>query len=306
MKTHLKNHRKGFTLVELMVAMAITTVMVTILISITSMALDSWNRSRAEVRAARQAQAMTEIMARDFEAMVTRSGNNFEWLVASAGDRVGTGSSQSPNSADLIFFTAATDRYDGAIGSSTDLGGDISAVGYSLRYKDPMSDTGGTGAPFPTFVLYRKLVNPDETFQNLLGQEDLKTAFSSYQADLDNMSNFVCENIHQFSVTFHVEYNQLDSTGLPRGATPRVMKRSRPFTLVQGESTEIRLRGDGMEAVPANSDIGVNSRITAVELSITVLTDNAVDSIRNNQNVPEAFIARNSFQYSKRVEIPRM
>ena len=294
MKTHSQSIRRGFTLVELMVAMAITTIMMTILISITAYALDSWNRSRAEVRAARQAQAMTEIMARDFEAMVTRSGNNFEWFVATAGDRVGTGVSQSPNSADLIFFTAATDRYDGAIGTATDQGGDISAVSYSLRFQDPMAGLGGGNQQFPTFVLYRKLVNPDLTFQNLLGRENLQAAFSQYESQLDDMANFVCENVYQFSVTFHVDYTEIIGG--------RAVETSTRVTLSPSDNREIRLRGNQLIAAP----LPENGRIGAVELSITVLSDTAMNAIRNNQNVSEDFISRNSFQYSKRVEIPRM
>ena len=81
-------NRKGFTLMELMVAMAITVIIVTVLVSITSIAIETWNRSRSELRAARQAKSMVDTLARDFEAMVTRpggkdpvSGKSFEWLV---------------------------------------------------------------------------------------------------------------------------------------------------------------------------------------------------------------------------------
>ena len=66
--------RRGFTLMELMVAMAITTIIVTVLVSITSLALDTWNRSRAELRASRQAKTMIDTMSRDFESLVVRRG----------------------------------------------------------------------------------------------------------------------------------------------------------------------------------------------------------------------------------------
>ena len=46
--------RRGFTLIELLVAMAITTIIASVLISVTAIAIDSWTRSRAELRAARQ------------------------------------------------------------------------------------------------------------------------------------------------------------------------------------------------------------------------------------------------------------
>ncbi|MDP4645929.1 MAG: type II secretion system GspH family protein, partial [Akkermansiaceae bacterium] len=76
MKTPSPKARRGFTLIELLVAMAITTLIVTVLVSITSLALDTWNRSRSEIRASRQAKAMVDSMASDFESMVSRRGNN--------------------------------------------------------------------------------------------------------------------------------------------------------------------------------------------------------------------------------------
>lgn len=285
--------RRGFTLIELMVAMAITTIMITILVTITSLALDTWNRSRAEVRAARQAKAMVEIMARDFEAMVTRAGNNFEWMVAESGGVVGGGGSQSPNSADLIFFTAATDRYNGAVGTPDDEGGDISTVGYSLRFKDPVSRA---GSDFPTFVLYRRLVDPVDAFRDLIGSENLKEAFATYQRELEARENFVCENIYQFSMTFHVE-----TTTTTAGVTTT---RTIPVTLGQGSTNSVRIRGGNLVVDPAVAAIQPGSRITAVEVSLTVLTDTAINAMRN-RTLPEDFIRKNSFQYSKRIEVPR-
>ena len=115
MKTHRKNQsRAGFTLMELMVAMAITTIIVTVLVSITSIATDTWNRSRAELRAMRQGKAMVESMARDFEALVVRKGNEFEWLSAETPSSMPGGSGgnlESSNACDLIFFTGSGGVY---------------------------------------------------------------------------------------------------------------------------------------------------------------------------------------------------
>lgn len=287
MKNPAPIHTRGFTLIELLVAMAITTIMVSILISITSISLETWNRSRAELRAARQAQAMTEIMARDFEAMVVRSGNNFEWLSAISQPAVGPSASPS---ADLILFTAATDRYDGKIGTADDRGGDISTSAYSLRYNDPIN---AGGARFETFVLYRKLVNPDDTFgtnnrPSLLGQIDLQAAFQGqHGASLDQIANFVCENIYQFSVTFHLD-------------TPNVQQRT--LTIEQGRNTAFRVYGDRVTLNGA--EMNPRPRITAVEISLTVISDTAMNALRRNARIPDDFISKNSFQYSKLIQVP--
>ncbi len=167
---------KGFTLIELLVAMAITTIIITILVSITGLSLDTWNRSRSEISASRQGKAMIDSMTRDFESMVVRKGNKFEWLYAAysptaKGPKDDT-NNKSPNAADLVFFSAATDRYNGNIGDTEadpdtgdageDKGGDVSTIAYQLKYKDPI-DGGDTEDRFKTFVLYRKIINPDNT-----------------------------------------------------------------------------------------------------------------------------------------------
>jgi len=298
--------KKGFTLLELMVAMAITTIIVTILVTITSISLDAWNRSRAEIRAARQAKTMVDTMARDFEAIVTRRGNAFEWLNAKASLPEGDPKLQSSNAAEVYFFTSATDRYLGDIGGPKDLGGDVSCVGYNLEYKDPIQ---GAGGDFQTFVLNRKLVDPKETFEVLLGQTDLPDKFPN---GIEDNTNFVCENVYQFSLTFNVEV--LKSVGTPAKMTTFVV----PLTISDGSIKTFKILGTGIVYTgTANTITGANltqpeisaGRITSVEVSLTVISDFGVDQLRKRTftgNQQSEFLNKNSYQYSKRIEISSM
>ncbi|MEY3898073.1 MAG: hypothetical protein RLZZ214_3594 [Verrucomicrobiota bacterium] len=301
--------KRGFTLMELMVAMAITTIIVTVLVSITSIALDTWNRSRSELRASRQAKGMIDAMARDFEALVTRRGNSNEWLSAVT-DISGTSTAgnnlESSNAAKLTFFTAATDRYNGDIGKPADLGGDVSCVSYQLDYKDPI-EVGGGASGFETFVLSRLLVDPKPTFDGLLGvanaSKPLAGVFDGLypKTEVSASKNFVCENIYQFTLTFHVQVT--DST-----QTPPVTK-SIPITL--GPTTNsLRILGTGIITEPTFSNPLVPSgRITAVEISTTVVSDFGVDQIKRRKftgNQKAEFLAKNSYQYTKLVQIPSM
>lgn len=309
MKTpRISQLKRGFTLMELMVAMAITTIIVTVLVSITSIAVDTWNRSRAELRAARQAKAMVDTMARDFESLVTRRGNENEWLSAESptSSNLGPSSLQSTNSADLIFFSGSTDRYDGNIGSSADKGGDVSCVGYRLMYRDPV-DQNGTN--FKTFVLNRILVNPDETFKNLLGQKDLENAFNSYSSSLEDIENFVCENVFQFTVTFHVEVTQ--STG----SSAKLV--TVPVTVGQTSSGQVtktfKIRGTGIEADVTSSGVTADEikagRVKSMEISLTVISDAGIDQLRNRPfsgNQQAEFMSKYSYQYTKLVQLPGM
>lgn len=305
MKTPSKS-RSGFTLMELMVAMAITTIIVTVLVSITSIAIDTWNRSRAELRAARQGKAMVDTMARDFEALVTRRGNEFEWLSAVTPSSLPGKKLQSTNAAELIFFAGSTDRYDGEIGSSKDLGGDVSCVGYILDYKDPI-DSGGD-SKFETFVLNRLLVDPKPTFEKLLGQTNLETVFSSYKSDLQKPENFVCENVYQFTITFHVEITETT------GATSTV--KTVPVTVGQGGSktaSSFKIKGTGIEVTGGSGSVTADQlkagRLKAMEIALTVISDAGIDQLRNRGFAGDQqaeFLAKNSYHYTKLIQLPTM
>jgi type II secretory pathway pseudopilin PulG len=293
---------------ELMVAMAITTVIVTVLVSITAIAMDTWNRSRAELRAARQAKAMVDSMASDFESMVTRRGNTYEWLSAINSNSLPGEKLTSTNAAELIMFSAATDRYDGEIGinNTNDKGGDVSCVAYRLKYKDPIVKS---GTVFKTFVLNRLLVNPDNTFNDLLGKADLPIAFSKYSSKLDEVQNFVCENVFQFTITFHIEATRVTDT------TSELV----PVSVTIGQTNtgqvtqSLKIKGTGLKVVGAGASVTPEQlaagRIASVEISLTVLTDFAIDQLRkrpfSEKDKPE-FLAKNSYQYTKRVSIPSM
>ena len=322
MKIHQKNTSRGFTLIELLVAMAITTIIVTILVSVTALSLDTWNRSRSEVRASRQGEAMIDSMARDFESLVVRKGNNFEWLSADSDpSSEGPNGNSSPNSVDLVFFSAATDRYDGQVGvDGVDLGGDVSTIAYQLRYKDPID--GDEDDDFKTFVLYRKIVNPDTTFGNAalagtLGKTDLQAAFSTAISGsaVDDEVNFICENIYQFTVTFHVDVTITDTSATP--ATSETVSVAVPVGQQSGDQTSLfSITGSGIvtDYKPANSDIGddqlKSGRVTAVEISLTVLSDFGLKQMRNRSfsdtdpDEFDEFIAKNSYQFSKLIPVP--
>jgi prepilin-type N-terminal cleavage/methylation domain-containing protein len=311
MITHrIRPARRGFTLVELLVAMAITVIIASVLVSVTAVAVDAWNRSRAELRAARQAKFMVDSMARDFESLVTRRGNDFEWLSATSSKNLpGSGTQQSSNASNLVFFTAATDRYDGKINTPTDLGGDVSCVAYQLDYKDPI--TGSTNSRFATFTLYRLLVNPNTAFETLLGKPELETAFQAYRASVTDVENFICENVYQYSVTFHVEV-------VKNAGTPEATKVTVPVSLGPnaggGRVTSFRVLGTGIEldSAPGGTvtiDELKAGRLAAFEVSLTVISDFGMRQMQNAKLKGDAlskFLARNTFQYSKLVELPSM
>jgi prepilin-type N-terminal cleavage/methylation domain-containing protein len=312
MKTPSKKSPRGFTLIELLVAMAITTIIITVLVSVTAMALETWNRNRAEIRAARQAKSMIDTMARDFESFVSRRGNTFEWLYAKSNPSLkGPKDTVSPNALDLIFFSAATDRYNGNIGTAfPNNNGDVSTVGYKLTYKDPIA--GATNDEFKTFVLYRKIVNPIVTFANILGQATIMAPFDTAKdvADetaIDKEENFICENVYHFTTTLHLRY--MDGT---TSKTIRV-----PIGQAANSARNLSVKGNGITDNDGNDITGItgatgaqikSSQLSAVEVSITVLSDFGIQQMHRRSDLTGTklndFIAQHSYQYSKVVQLP--
>lgn len=293
------SRKNGFTLVELLVALGVTAIIVSMLVTITATALDGYSTSRNQVKAAREAKAAFDQVARDLESLVVRSGNDFDWLwVSTESNNPGPASNQSPNASRAVFFTAATDRYDGALNTASDLGGDVSTVAYRLLYRDPITNT--ENPDFSTFVLYRNLINPDVTFQNLLGQQNLQTAYQQFSGDESNSENFVCENIYEFSLSFVVEFTVGNVT-----QTERVLVAS-----AGGSSTvnDFRIRGDGILSDNNPATAYANGRVVAADLSITVINDSALEILRNG-SLPDAnrirLLEKNSYYFAKTIILPQ-
>ena len=306
--------KRGFTLAELVVAMAITAIIVTVLVTVTSVALDTWNRSRSELRAARSAKTMVDFMARDFESLVIRKGNSYEWLSAVAdsnvanigGNKTNTNFLTSTNASKLIFFTSAKDRYDGKLGTSSDKGGEVSCVGYQLNYRDPI--TAGAVA-LKTFVFNRVLVDPDSTFKDLLGKPDLTTAFLTYSSLVSDSKNFVCENVFQFSITFLVNVTTVAASGATPATTVNVPVIIGPASGAM-TATSFKVNGTGIVSditggTVSNAQLAAG-KITGVSFSTTVISDFGIEQSKQRTFTAAQqadFIAKNSYQYTKLVPL---
>lgn len=318
--------KRGFTLMELMVAMAITVIIVTVLVSITAMATETWNRSRLELRAARQAKTMVDTMARDFETLVTRRGNNdFEWLSAiTPGTLPGDSKVQSTNACDMIFLAGTMDRYEGNIGvAGKDLGGDVSGIGYLLDYKDPIDKS---GTVFKTFVFKRLLVDPDKTFKDLLGKTDLTAGFAPYKPELEKVDKFICENIYQFTITFNVVVTRATPASGSTAASTQTL--TVPVTIGNTPTwpmvKSLKIKGTGIVTDPLRptavqtGELKVDNvtdgelkagRVSAIEISLSVITDSGVTQLsrRTFSDAQKAeFLMKNSYNYVRRVQVNSM
>lgn len=292
----------GFTLVELLVAMSITVVLIGVLVYLTAISMDTYRDSRNEVRASRQAKEALETISKDLESMISRrDGNTYEWLYAGpeTNTQQGPTNKEITNTSHLIFFTGATDRYNGQIGvNGVDNGGDVSAVSYRLVFKDQIKDID----EFAVFSLYRRLVNPDETFginkPGLLAVDDLKLAYDNFKGDDLSASNFLVENIYEMTITFLVEYT-------PTGGTETKIERVSMRQDGASNYTEFRLKGNEIEATGPNADKIKNGVIVGAEVSITVLTDRGLTLAKKSGIRQEELVKKHSYHYTKTIMTPR-
>lgn len=315
MKNNLKtsNLKKAFTLVELLVAMTITLIIVSLTIIITGQAVDSWQTARVEIRAASQAKVMLNSLARDLESLVVRSGNNAnQWLAATSEEtNVGPDGQPSPNASRVTFYTAASDRYNGNAGSQqklnpdagnvdADQGGDVSVVSYLLDFADPVF--GDQSGNFSTFVLYRKLMDPDETYASFSTSSDLEAAFDTVSGGANELEDLMCENVYEFTMTFVVDHKDVDGndtiTYLP------ILQNGGGNT----SGNSFAINGTGLSLNGNTRSVFASGRVAAIELSITVLSDAGVDILGRRQFANETqrakFIEENGTRFSKSVLIP--
>ena len=169
-------------------------------------------------------------------------------------------------------------------------------------------------------MLYRKIVNPNVTFANILGQASIKGPLEvavntgDTGSEVDKEVNFICENVYQFTVTFHVNTTITNpgppiSTRIASVAVPVGNKDS------DGLIKEFRITGNGIQTTFSPSGTGAPTnaqlkagRLAAAEISITVLSDFGIQQMRRRSDLTGAklaeFIAKHSYQYSKVVQLP--
>ena len=304
-----RRRRGAFTLLELMVAMVIAGLILTVLIQVTGMAVDSWRLNQEKVRASRQAKMVLDHLARDFESIQLRGGNEFEWLYAGVDDELGGGAGKG---AALAFFNGASDRYNGQVGTDgADRGGDVSGVAYRLIYKDPAKNDAGE---FSVYGLYRNLVDPDKTFEELLGKSELVAgrgdggAFRPYLDDAGAITNFISENIVGLSVSFVVEYEARQGRG---GLVTKQKRLSVIDTDGDANFESLRIKGNGIAVSPEPDDAAefAHGRIVGVDISISVITDGAMEVIRGGGLSGDELadlLSKNTYRYAKAVDLPQL
>lgn len=353
MKTFSKIKSGAFTLVELMAAMAITTALVLVIVALTSRGIEIWKWVLQDVRTTTLARTAMDTMTKDFESMQYRPGNSFEWMLVQrdsdlvsrvnktkASTKKGRSSALNEsrvslmtmgpegakitNASHLIFFTSATDRSPAK--SSEDMRkdrtiGDVNCVGYKLIYRDQILNQDATeeSEGFPVYSLYRNLISAEDTVQDMLGQNELWTAYARYRQDETTPSNFLVENIVEMTLLFEVDYQKkTGNTGANKSVKDASQRESVLVPVMTtggnrlGSCTQLEVFGNRLDIVgsSANIDDLKSGRVTAVTISMTVVTDEGmmvVDQVRQKTRPapkPEDFFERYTRSFTQRIQLP--
>ena len=312
-------------MVELITAMAITAILVVVIMQLTNQGVTLWKSIHQDTTTSATARLALRTMARDLESIQIRSGaKDFQWMYAEVdGAMRGVPNGLSiPKSARLIFFACPPDRnpsvsatnskrngYRSLLSSQPETQGDVSTVSYRLKFRDHIlnipSRKGDTES-FPLFSLYRHVVTPRDTYERVLGPENLETRYAQFEPQEDE--RFLCENIVELNLLLNVQHinNASGSDDEGESSYQTVSIPILSSTAKKGKS-RFRLYSDRADA---EGDSLENARIVSAEISITVLTEEGValvEQVRLGQrHAPklEEFFSRYTQSFSRSVSLP--
>ena len=146
----------GFTLIELMVSMAISSVMVILLVSVVTEILSSYTRMNDRIIRRSDGSLVVNLIIQDLEAMTVPRGSDGEGLQITV-DTDGVNGQVDDMWLTLITSPFETDP-DGFQGAPR-------AVSYRISYEDPID---GSSSGFEVYSIYRKAASAQETFDDCL------------------------------------------------------------------------------------------------------------------------------------------
>lgn len=320
--------RRAFTLVELVTAMAITAVLVLIIMQLTNQSIELWKVLREDTSSAVTSRLALQTLARDLESFQMRSSDTdkSQWFYSEIDNRMKglPNGLNIPRSARCIFFVCAPDRnpavglnptslrtnYRDTLSTSAQYQGDVSTVGYRLLFRDHILNLEarkGDSQSFPLFSLYRNVIPPRETYDNILTKEDLQSAYAQFQGNEEK--SFLCENIIEMSIILNVEYLEPSPDSTNKAPSYRTIN-----VPILSSSANKGVSNFMLYSDHAEQDSGAqlqNARIVSAELSMTILTEEGValvEQVRQGQRrAPklEDFFSRYTRSYSRSVTLPQ-
>lgn len=176
MKTPQQMLRRGFTLIEIMVATAISLVIVLGVVQIATSSIQAYDSAMSLVSTTAVSRQVLDTLESDIQSSVIRNDGNvwMECLTGTPDLSAATGVDRGACKT-LILFSTPVDRdrfKPGTTGASrVEWRGDLCAVRYRLDNANPLPTVLSTDATKDrAFTLNRVVVNPEDTFNQVLAK----------------------------------------------------------------------------------------------------------------------------------------
>jgi GxxExxY protein len=183
----LSKKSPAFSLLELLVAVSVLSILLVVLLNIVQGATSLWRGSENKVEAYREARAALQVISSDLRNTLASTNTNF----------FRTNISGYPNPTNLTFLATLP-----LSSQNTNSLGDVCTVGYYLNYDNKSPVAGNNGRQ--SYNLYRYFVESNETFAKL-------TANASTVLEFD--SKFPPEILARNIVGFNATYSVTNSSG---------------------------------------------------------------------------------------------
>jgi len=196
----LRNRNAGFTLAEIMIATALTMMMVVLLLSLTQGLLGSFTSARDRMLRQGDISFALDQMVQDLEGLVVPNATDSEGLRMT---------SETVGNADgvwLTFLSTATDLDNSTTNDNISHQGATRAISYRLAHQNPIDGSDDQ----PAYAIYRSIASAKHTFENALNVDDLQGDYwSSLPATPDptprdptDIGSFLSGNVVEFTVRF--------------------------------------------------------------------------------------------------------
>jgi prepilin-type N-terminal cleavage/methylation domain-containing protein len=238
--------RRAFTLLEMLVAVTIASLMVVMMANLTNQSAIVSKRTNNTMMALNAANAALDLMVTDMDSLAPLRGAA-EFLQV------------TPETVDTV---TATRLYLVALSptdvTNADEAGQARAVLYRVAKQNPV----GSGSTNLVHGLYRTALTPSNTFTDVLGLPDLSTYGWSASPVRDD---YLVGNVAQFRVVFY-------SAGNSANPNPA------PINLTSSNYQSMRIAGNN---VKLNGAAYTTSTPATVEISLTILQESGALLFRN-------------------------
>jgi type II secretory pathway pseudopilin PulG len=168
----VSSRRSAFTLLEILVATAVTTLLLVLLLVMIQNSLAIYSRITRDPEAFAESRLAAARVASDLAALAVPDGTDVEALRVTPEPANSVGRLGAESAVWLTFVTSATDPDDS---TPTAVDGAIRSVSYRLALQNPIDGSSLN----PGYALHRSIASGAYTFANALGKTNLQTTWGS-------------------------------------------------------------------------------------------------------------------------------